>query len=96
MSGTKLGGEKAAMKNKEKYGEDFYKRIGAKGGAKSHPETRPFFVDPEKAREAGKKGGLKSRRGPAKNPRKKTVAEKVEPQVEKKGLLKWFSGRKDK
>ena len=33
MSGSKLGGEKAAKTNKEKHGEDFYKRIGTFGVA---------------------------------------------------------------
>lgn len=30
MSGTKAGGLKAAAKNREKYGEDFYSNIGRK------------------------------------------------------------------
>ena len=32
MSGTKAGGIKAAATNKAKYGDDFYKRIGQRGG----------------------------------------------------------------
>lgn len=32
MAGTKEGGARAAKTNKEKYGEDFYKKIGRKGG----------------------------------------------------------------
>lgn len=32
MAGTTSGGKKAAEKNIDKYGKDFYKRIGAKGG----------------------------------------------------------------
>ena len=36
MSGTKAGGIKAAAKNKELYGEDFYKQIGKKGGKNGH------------------------------------------------------------
>ena len=32
MAGTARGGRLAAEKNKKKYGSDFYKRIGAKGG----------------------------------------------------------------
>ena len=32
MAGTKAGGEAAARTNKKKYGEDFYAKIGAKGG----------------------------------------------------------------
>lgn len=37
MAGTVAGGKLAAQKNKEKYGEDFYKNIGAKGGKMSTP-----------------------------------------------------------
>ena len=32
MAGTKAGGAKAAATNREKYGKDFYSRIGQKGG----------------------------------------------------------------
>lgn len=66
MSGSVAGGKKAAIKNKEKWGDDFYKRIGRKGGSKSHPETRPFALNPELAKRAGRAGGAKSRRGKAK------------------------------
>lgn len=54
MSGSKLGGEKAAKTNKEKHGEDFYKRIGAKGGEKSRGGG--FTGDPKRAAKAGRKG----------------------------------------
>lgn len=37
MTGTKEGGRKAAATNKLIYGEDFYARIGAKGGSRSTP-----------------------------------------------------------
>lgn len=36
MSGTKAGGLKAAATNKKKYGEDFYKINGKKGGQNGH------------------------------------------------------------
>ena len=36
MSGTTTGGVKTAATIKAKYGEDFYARAGAKGGANSH------------------------------------------------------------
>lgn len=62
MSGTKAGGLIAAMTNKRKYGPDFYARIGAIGGHKGR--TGGFFANHALAREAGRKGGLKSRRGP--------------------------------
>lgn len=61
MAGTKQGGLSAAQTNKEKYGEDFYRRIGAKGGKKS--TTGGFFANRELASKAGRIGGLKSRRG---------------------------------
>jgi general stress protein YciG len=61
MAGTPLGGRKAAAKNKELYGPDFYKEIGAKGGKKGR--TGGFAANRELAREAGRIGGLKSRRG---------------------------------
>lgn len=60
MSGTKIGGVKAAATNKKKWGKDFYKRIGALGGQKS--KGGGFAANPELAREAGQRGGLKSRK----------------------------------
>lgn len=60
MAGTKEGGARAANTNKAKYGEDFYVRIGAKGGKLG--TTGGFFANRELAREAGAKGGRKSRR----------------------------------
>lgn len=61
MSGTKAGGMKAAATNKRKYGDDFYKRNGRKGGHNGH--TGGFYADHELARLAGAKGGRISRRG---------------------------------
>ena len=69
MSGSRDGGRKAAETNKKKYGKDFYANIGRKGGRKSHPETRYFAMHPEVAKSAGTKGGKRSKRGPAKDPR---------------------------
>ena len=60
MSGTKTGGLKAAQKNKELHGKDFYRIIGSKGGQNGH--TGGFASNPELARIAGAKGGRKSRR----------------------------------
>jgi general stress protein YciG len=62
MAGTKNGGIQAAKTNIERHGEDFYKKIGSIGGKKSHPETRIFKLRKELAVEAGRKGGLISRR----------------------------------
>jgi len=97
MSGTREGGKKAAIANKERHGADYYKRIGALGGSKSHPKTRPFAKNPELASRAGKKGGKVSKRGASKKPREyKPVENKPTIEVEKKGIFKWFSGRKNK
>lgn len=60
MAGTKAGGQAAAATNKRKYGDDFYGRIGAKGGKLG--KTGGFFANRELAREAGAKGGRISRR----------------------------------
>ena len=63
MSGTKIGGLNASKTNREKYGADYYAKIGALGGKVS--TTGGFFGDRELARTAGRKGGLISRRGKA-------------------------------
>lgn len=60
MAGTIAGGKAAAATNKIKYGNDFYKRIGAIGGSKGR--TGGFFANRELARIAGAKGGRISRR----------------------------------
>lgn len=65
MAGTKAGGQAAALKNKEKYGEDFYKRIGSEGGKKG--TTGGFYYSKVNGLDlhikAGTKGGKVSRRG---------------------------------
>jgi len=60
MSGTKKGGKAAAETNKQKYGSDFYAKIGSVGGKKGR--TGGFFANRELARIAGAKGGRISRR----------------------------------
>ena len=67
MSGTKLGGKKTAQTNKEKYGENYYKELGRKGGSVKHPETRWFNTHRDLASKLGKKGGHISKRGKSKN-----------------------------
>ena len=62
MAGTLKGGKKAAETNRKRYGSEFYKAIGAKGGKTKNP-NKGFGGDRELARIAGSKGGLKSRRG---------------------------------
>ena len=73
MSGTKAGAMKAAATTKTKYGKDFYRNAGRKGGANGH--TGGFASDKvgsdgltghQRARIVGAIGGSISRRGPAK------------------------------
>lgn len=45
---------------KERYGEDYFRRIGAKGGKLGR--TGGFYANRELASEAGRKGGLISKR----------------------------------
>lgn len=63
MSGTKQGGQKTAQTNKEKYGENYYKELGRKGGLVNHRETRYFTLHRDIASIAGIKGGKISKRG---------------------------------
>lgn len=55
MSGTKAGGNKTAQKLIEKYGKDYFKNMGRKGGKVCVPKG--FAMNKELAREAGRKGG---------------------------------------
>lgn len=61
MAGTRIGGKKAAQTNLSKYGEDYYKTIGFRGGKVGR--TGGFYANRELARIAGAKGGRISRRG---------------------------------
>lgn len=69
MAGNKAGGAKAAATNKARYGQDFYKRIGADGGRAGN--TGGFAANRELARVAGALGGRISRRGKAKEETKR-------------------------
>lgn len=60
MPGNKTGGLKARETNLKKYGKEFYRIIGSKGGQNGH--TGGFAANPELARTAGALGGKKSRR----------------------------------
>lgn len=71
MSGTVSGGKKAAQKNKELHGKEFYKEIGRKGGKRSttggfasQKVGKDGLTGLERARLAGAKGGRISRRKP--------------------------------
>ena len=103
MVGTRAGGLKAAKTNKERNGEDFFSRIGKKGGQNGH--TGGFASSHERAVEAGRKGGKISKRGPAKETTKKATkttpkfktAKPVinpEPQKAKPGIFKRLFGGK--
>ena len=63
MAGTARGGRLAAEKNKKKYGPDFYKKIGQRGGRNGH--TGGFAAGEEGRKRAsywGSIGGSISRR----------------------------------
>lgn len=78
--GTKEGAKKAVVSIKEKYGEDFYQKIGRKGGQNGH--TGGFAYDHELAVRAGTIGGKKSRRGPAKGKPVKIAVEYLDAEQE--------------
>jgi len=64
----------AAKTNKRKYGDDFYSKIGSIGGKIG--TTGGFAANRELAREAGRRGGLKSRRGKAQSHENACVCDK--------------------
>lgn len=66
MPGTRAGGAKVALVIKKKYGEDFYKRIGQKGGRVLTDKPKGFAANRELAKIAGSRGGHISRRGVSK------------------------------
>lgn len=72
MSGTKQGSAKAAATMKARYGEDYYRNIGRKGGCALN-EFKGFGSHRDKVKEWGAKGGAISRRN--KNEAKETEAE---------------------
>lgn len=79
MAGNSEGGKKSADKIKEKYGEDFFRNMGRKGGKAC--VRKGFATNIELAREAGKKGGkkggrTKGKKGFATNPNLAKIAGK--------------------
>lgn len=104
MSGSVEGGKKAAKTNKERNGEDFYARIGSKGGQKScnggfasDKVGKDGLTGRERARLVGAKGGRKSRRTSVKNGQAKKAEEKAEARAEGRmfGLLNKVFGNKN-
>lgn len=65
MAQTKAGTIKTHKKIVELYGEDFYAKVGRKGG--QNGTTGGFAKDRDLARRAGRLGGLKSTRAGIKN-----------------------------
>ena len=63
MSGTVKGGKKAAETNKSKYGKDFYRNIGHKGGSAWSDKLKGFAANPELAKKVGREIGKKTKRG---------------------------------
>lgn len=65
MTGTPDGGKKAAETNKERWGPDFYKKIGQQGGKQGHgggfgsdKVGKDGLTGRERASKAGYKGGI--------------------------------------
>ena len=75
MSGTVAGGMKAKESCYEKYGRDYFKNIGRKGGEVCNP-YKGFGSAQERAKRAGSIGGKLSKRGPAKKKKEENVQEK--------------------
>lgn len=63
MPGNRAGGMKAAKTNRKRYGKDFFRIIGSKGGQAKDGKPKGFAaMNIEKVRAAGRKGGRISRR----------------------------------
>ena len=65
MVTDKAGGSKVRKTIEERYGKDYWRKIGSKGGKATG--MKGFALNPELARIAGKKGGTKSTRAGIKN-----------------------------
>lgn len=80
MASNHEGGLKAAASNKARWGEDFYQRIGAKGGSAGRGPNclKGFAANPELARKFGGIGGRKSSRKGVKNGCGKNAVKDIE------------------
>lgn len=91
MGGSIAGGKKAALTNKARYGDNFYQVMGSRGGKASKNGGFAYFKRIGKEdfiREAGRKGGAKSRR--SKETYEKDYINRVrraEDRQERQGLL---------
>jgi hypothetical protein len=70
MAGTKLGGQRCAATNIAKYGDDFYRNIGAIGGKRgntggfaSNKVGKDGLTGRQRASVVGTHGGRVSKRG---------------------------------
>lgn len=83
MSGNKIGGLKAAKKNKER-DPDFYFKNGQKGGSTVTPNTKKkgYGTHRDKARESGRKGGVATFR---KHSLDNTDVPQAQPESENRG-----------
>jgi general stress protein YciG len=63
MSGNREGALKGALTNKQKHGEDFYKKIGSKSWTNPNRSRKTGFalLPKEKHLEVSKKGGQKTK-----------------------------------
>lgn len=62
MAGNREGALKARETNKKKYGSDFYKNIGSKSWKNPERSRKTgFALNSELAKEAGRKGGKKTK-----------------------------------
>lgn len=61
MAGTIAGGKKTSQIVTEKYGSDYFAKIGSTGG--KNGTTGGFYADKDRAKKAGKLGGQRSFRG---------------------------------
>lgn len=77
------GGLKAAITNKERYGEDYYVELGRRAGVMGDHSTKGFATRRELAAQAGRIGGMISRKGDSS---KLTEAQKRQVRKEVEGL----------